>query len=385
MVSNNVLIAIAIILVVSLGYLIYVSNTTQTIIQNPGQNNTITQLSTRLELPEQNQTYILEESLTLKIKLIDSNNNPVPDAFVILFDSNKAYQEKTNQDGFVLFTPIMEVGNHTFEINYVGNQSYKPSNSTISFEVISSQTELQLINYSSVSKLERSMVIVRSPYAVGSGVIVGYENGKTKILTSKFIVDKVQNVSQVTVSTNDGEVPAVAILFAPNNLSLAFVYIGGIYGSPATIDYSTAPVVGDVIVSLSLNGLSPGIITGTNHTTTSTNYEYGIITTDADTGNGGGVFSDNETLIGLVTSDGNDSIIIDITVLENSSNSTQFNGTNTGNTSGEITFTPPQCDLSDPECYACSLGEIEYIILNDIVSCCRPGIYHFVDGVWTCQ
>lgn len=373
--SNALLIILALFIII-FAFLLFnppipIQSSNQTTVQN---NTTFTKISTNFELIEFNQTYAFGETITIKIKLTDSNSTPIKNANIILNGTIQAQQE-TGSDGIVVFTPtITEIGSYAFEIIYPGNFSYTSSKTTLNFAVINLETKP--LNQSLLLKLQNSLVIVRSPYAVGSGIIIGYENGKTKILTNKQIVDKVSNVSEITVSANDDQVPAVDLLFAPNNISLAFVYIEGIYGSPASLQYDA--LLGDAVLSLSFDILSEGTVTGVT-STTSTGYEYTLIETDTDLGSGGGIFSD-DSLIGLVASNGTDLVVISTTVLLNS------------------TFSPPQvpdppigpdtpipCDLTDPECVACNQGIGQYIVVDDGIYCCGPETYSFVNGVWGCN
>lgn len=375
--SNTILIILALFIIIFFVYLlsnpsIPTQNSNQTTTQN---NTTFTKISTNFELIDFNQTYVLGETITIKIKLLDSNSTPIKNANITINGTIQAQQE-TGSDGIVVFTPtITEIGNYTFEIIYPGNFSYTSSKTTLNFAVV--DIEQNQINQSLLLKLQNSLVIVRSPYAIGSGIIIGYENGKTKILTNKQIVEKVSNVSEVTVSANDDQVPAVALLFAPNNISLAFVYIEGIYGSPASLQYDA--LLGDAVLSLSFDILSEGTVTGVTNTTTSTGYEYTIIETDTDIGNSGGVFSD-DSLIGVIASNGTDLVVISTTVLLNST----FNPPPDPDPPVEPDI-PIPCDLSDPECVACNQGIGQYIIVDDAVYCCGPGTYSFVNGVWGCN
>ena len=215
-------------------------------------------------------------------------------------------------------------------------------------------------------------MIVESPFAIGSGVIIGHEDGKTIVLTSRDIVDGVSDPSQVTVTTNDGKIPAINITFASNGLNLAFVYIDALFGSVAI---SNAAVLGEDILSVAFDSASAGVVTGFSNATTSNNYPYQIINTNTDPSSGAGVFSDNSgNLIGIVTSDGSDLVVIDIGALSGT------NSTNSTNPGGIVS-----CDPTDPECMACLQGQQNFILINDTVYCCGPGDYIFEDGIWSCR
>ncbi|MFH1784813.1 MAG: serine protease [Candidatus Micrarchaeota archaeon] len=374
--KNNNHILILVMLVLFLGYLAYLNLTTFLPEQTNQTNQTNispTLTQTKLRLINSNQLFYLGDNISVQIILLDSNNKPIKDANLLIKNKNIIGQESTDSNGTATFNPeLIETGNYTLEIIYSGNESYNSSNLSFNISVLNSPSIYDPIDSILLSKLEKSIVIVKSPYAIGSGVIIGYEDGKTIVLTSKDIVDQVSDPTDVTVTTNDGPLPAINITFTSNGINLALVYIDAIFGSAAS--YSIDAILGEDVVSLAFDSLSVGIVTGLSNESTANNYEYGVIETDADIYPGAGVFSqDSENLIGIVTFDGSDLIVIDVDAI---------NSTNVTTTDGNESVS---CDLSEPECLACSYGYDQYVVINDVVYCCGPGALVLIEGVWSCQ
>jgi S1-C subfamily serine protease len=150
-----------------------------------------------------------------------------------------------------------------------------------------------------ISDLQDSVVLVQNSYALGSGVIIGHEDGKTVILTNRHVVKDAVAVSDVKVTMNDQKnATAGDVRVAPHDMDLAVIYLDGTYGTPASIDQSDIPLKGEDVVALGspygLQGsVSKGIVSNFVNDSTSSGYVHGLVQTDAavNPGNsGGGLF-----------------------------------------------------------------------------------------------
>ena len=162
-----------------------------------------------------------------------------------------------------------------------------------------------------VSKLQESIVFVEHSDTTGSGVVLEHEDGKTVILTNKHVIEDARGVGQVKVTTSDQkQASAISIKVAPNDMDFAVIYLNGIYGAVAQVDYSKNYQIGQAVLVLGSpkgiqGSVSEGIISNMVKWKTDSNYEYSTIQTDAavNPGNsGGGMFLQSSgDLIGINT------------------------------------------------------------------------------------
>ena len=162
-----------------------------------------------------------------------------------------------------------------------------------------------------ITNLQRSTVYVANSYESGSGVVIEQDGTRTVILTNRHVVKLAKSVSDVKVTTYDGQtIPADSIVVAPFDMDVAFITLLGTYGQPAIINTSEYFYQGESVVALGSplgiqRSVSNGIVSNFLVDKTDLGYNFNEIQTDAsiNPGNsGGGLFLEsNGHLIGINT------------------------------------------------------------------------------------
>lgn len=153
--------------------------------------------------------------------LIDEDNNPVTSASVNLLVGNTIVETNTtNNQGEVSFTRTpVHTGNHSFQLTYNGDITYKTSRSSIVERVIGKETSvLTLIN-----PIDQSNHIVNTSVTI-SGTLLDNENTG---LSNKQVKIYVNNVLVDTVTTlNTGGFSKTVTAETSGNMTIRAVFDG---------------------------------------------------------------------------------------------------------------------------------------------------------------
>lgn len=208
----------------------------------------------------------------------------------------------TTADGEATFT-LTTAQTQTLTATLLGDERYE--------RITSPQTTITVTQptlTSRVAGLQETVVAIRTPTSVGSGVIIETTQTHTTILTNRHVIEGA-TTSTILVTTNTNEnVFATTVRLAPEDLDLALITTTPL-GTAAHIS-ETLPDRGEPVVAignpLGLAGsVSRGIVSNTINTQTGAGVSYTVIQTDAavNPGNsGGGLFTeDTGALVGIVS------------------------------------------------------------------------------------
>jgi len=171
-----------------------------------------------------------------------------------------------------------------------------------------SQTRLQEI----MSELRKSTVFIESDESIGSGVILYSCGGETAILTNRHVVQsdlapegEVLSADNLEIKNDDKTVKPIRILYAPDDLDFAIVFVDENIGPPVSVAQNKPNIGARVIIVGNPLGIEDSVSTGIiSNFVNDHGFEFEAIQTDAAINpgsSGGGVFLANGELLGIAT------------------------------------------------------------------------------------
>lgn len=115
----------------------------------------------------QNTELYYQNGTVFVAKIIDSNNQPLNNSYITIKLNNRTYYKRSNEEGVIELNLTMKPGTYDAIINYLGNNGYENSNSTVQITVLAYETELVSNNiimyYKNGTELEGELFVI-NPY-----------------------------------------------------------------------------------------------------------------------------------------------------------------------------------------------------------------------------